>query len=143
MLQFGDDPRSAPVVHFNGRLSMTLDDDMRDGLPLGREFTLAALVGTPGRGEGAFAALHHDNNDEVVPRDAHPVAVIEFPTKEGGTGRVKVSLAQPCCDVRFYQTVRLPDQAVAGKAKVTLSFAAWTDGHVIPATLEVPVVAGA
>jgi hypothetical protein len=37
--------------------------------------------------------------------------------------------------------VRVPGEAGEGKAKVTLSFAAWKEGKVAPATAEVPVVA--
>ena len=82
------------------------------------------------------------DRDEVVPEDVHPVAVIEYPKKGGGTGKMKTTLAKRCCEVRFYADIHLPKEAVAGRAKVTLSFPAWEDGHVIPAMLEVPVVAG-
>ena len=40
---------------------------------------------------------------------------------------------------RFHGPVRVPDQAVKGKAKVTLSFADWKDGKVTPSTFEVPI----
>jgi hypothetical protein len=35
--------------------------------------------------------------------------------------------------------VRVPDEAGNGKAKVSLSFADWKEGHVAPATFEVPI----
>jgi hypothetical protein len=35
--------------------------------------------------------------------------------------------------------VRVPEEVAAGKAKVVLSFAAWKDGNVQPATLEAVV----
>jgi hypothetical protein len=35
--------------------------------------------------------------------------------------------------------VRVPDEAGSGKAKVALSFPAWREGNVAPATFEVPV----
>jgi hypothetical protein len=35
--------------------------------------------------------------------------------------------------------VRVPKEAGKGKAKVRLSFDAWKDGHVAPATFEVPI----
>jgi hypothetical protein len=38
--------------------------------------------------------------------------------------------------------VRAPAEAGKGKAKVKLSFEAWKEGKVAPATLEVPVVDG-
>jgi hypothetical protein len=36
--------------------------------------------------------------------------------------------------------VRVPDEAVIGKAKVTLTFPDWKDGKVAPLTIEVPIV---
>jgi hypothetical protein len=35
--------------------------------------------------------------------------------------------------------VRAPAEFVGGKVKVTLSFAAWQDGNVAPATFEITV----
>jgi hypothetical protein len=35
--------------------------------------------------------------------------------------------------------VRVPAEAASGKAKVTVSFPAWKEGNVTPATFEVPV----
>jgi hypothetical protein len=35
--------------------------------------------------------------------------------------------------------VRVPEEAGKGKAKVTLSFAAWKEGKVAPGTFEVPI----
>jgi hypothetical protein len=35
--------------------------------------------------------------------------------------------------------VRVPDEAGSGKAKVTVSFADWKEGKVVPATIEVPI----
>jgi hypothetical protein len=36
--------------------------------------------------------------------------------------------------------VRVPQEAGKGKAKVRLSFDAWKEGHVAPATLEIPIL---
>jgi len=36
--------------------------------------------------------------------------------------------------------VRVPDDAVQGKAKVTLSFPDWKEGKVAPATVEIPIM---
>jgi hypothetical protein len=42
--------------------------------------------------------------------------------------------------MRFWASVRVPSEAGKEKAKVTLSFPAWKDGKVTPATIEVPIV---
>jgi hypothetical protein len=34
----------------------------------------------------------------------------------------------------------VPTEAANGKAKITLSFADWTQGNVAPTTVEVPIV---
>jgi hypothetical protein len=36
--------------------------------------------------------------------------------------------------------VRVPDEAVSGKAKITISFPEWKKDHVAPATFEVPII---
>ena len=35
--------------------------------------------------------------------------------------------------------MRVPDEAGLGMAKVTFSFDAWTEGHVAPSTIEIPI----
>jgi hypothetical protein len=37
--------------------------------------------------------------------------------------------------------VRVPDEAISGKAKVTVSFPDRKKGHIAPASFEVPIVA--
>jgi hypothetical protein len=36
--------------------------------------------------------------------------------------------------------VRVPEEAGLGKAKVTYSFDAWTEGRIAPMTIEIPVL---
>ena len=40
----------------------------------------------------------------------------------------------------FSGPVRVPEEAVSGKAKITVTFLDWKEGNVAPATFEVPVV---
>ena len=49
-------------------------------------------------------------------------------------------LDQFCCGCVFYAPIPVPDAAGDGIAKVTISFPAWTVGHVASSTLELPVV---
>lgn len=72
-LTFADKPAAAPVIHFNGPLRMALTS----ATPLQRSakpVRLNAVVGTPGLGEGTFAAVSADD----VPEGVHPRAEIEF-----------------------------------------------------------------
>jgi hypothetical protein len=89
----GDCPANAPVIHFDGPLTMDLCKD--SVLAHSDKLTaISATVGTPGLGSNAFANRGYDG----VPIGVHPIAEIEFPNKnEGGEPfRTRVSLDQRC-----------------------------------------------
>jgi len=89
-LAFGASAKEAPVVHFNGPLTLDL---FREQEPLlgGRVTDLTAVVGTHGVGPGTFAHFYCD----AYPKGAWPTAVIEYPAKGGGKPIVvKVRLAE-------------------------------------------------
>jgi hypothetical protein len=153
-LVFAPAPQDAPVIHFGGPLTMgfvpepavRFNDRAFDAnggyldlptLPLTGETELMTRIGTPGTGTGTFAAL----GAQCVPADVHPVAVIEFPNRDPDKPplRTTVVLKKRCCTYCFHVTVRTPDGAGKGKAKVTLSFPDWKEGRVAPRTFEVPV----
>jgi hypothetical protein len=157
LLRFADRPQDAPIIHFNGPLTMRVHMDSgvfhvpigyqggdeappwSEQHPLGRgtPWSLYAQLGTPGLGRGTFAAL----SAEAVPADAHPVADLEFPAPEPrkAPAKVRVVLAERCCGYLFHGPVQVPAEAARGAAKVTLSVPSWTKGHVTPATFEVPI----
>jgi hypothetical protein len=95
---FGKSPKDAPVIHFGGALTMGLHPKWFYGWPVfGRGQAgskLTVVAGTPGVGEGSFALLSYDD----VPKDAHPVAEIVFPSKKPGAApvRLTVPLTQRC-----------------------------------------------
>jgi hypothetical protein len=77
-LLFAVKPGDAPIVHFDGPLTLSLP---KQTLKLGKEpGKLAFLIGTPGLGKGAFASL----SIQSVPKELHPVAEIEFPPAHPG-----------------------------------------------------------
>lgn len=86
-VEFAAHSKDAPVVHIGGALTFGL----RDTPPFerGKETELYVYLGTPGLGEKTFATLSIGD----VPKDAHPVAEIEFP---GKTAPMKVVLNQRC-----------------------------------------------
>jgi hypothetical protein len=87
-LELAASAKDAPVVHFNGPLTLDLFREQRP-LRSGRRVQLTAVVGTPGVGPGTFAVF--DLN--AYPRGAWPTAVIEYPAKDGGAPIVaKVTL---------------------------------------------------
>jgi hypothetical protein len=76
---FGATARGAPVVHFNGPLTLDLFHEQEKFL-IGSGGTITAVVGTPGVGPGTFA--HFLCN--AYPKGAWPKAVIEFPVGPAG-----------------------------------------------------------
>lgn len=122
LLRFADRPQDAPIVHFNGPLSLRLqmetgvlhvpisyDDDSpkrrrwyddhppkpkERKLIRGESSSLYAQLGTQGLGRGTFVAL----SAGAVPEDVHPVAEIEFPTKDSKKPPIisRVVLKQRC-----------------------------------------------
>jgi hypothetical protein len=158
LLRLGDRPQDAPVIHFGGPLAMRLNMETgllyvpinydggepappyyeQEALVRGKAMNLYAQVGTPGRGRGTFVTLSAGD----VPAGVHPVAEVEFSAAGPGVKSVRkrVVLDGRCCGTRFFGRIQVPEAAGKGKAKVRLSFDAWKEGKVAPATFEVAVV---
>jgi hypothetical protein len=97
LLAFAASPKDAPVIHFNGPLTLGL----LPGQALIRGdkgAELRASIMTPGLGSGATAYLYHSTRQGLVPEDMHPVAEVEFPS--AGPGKkppaARVTLTQRC-----------------------------------------------
>jgi hypothetical protein len=75
-----------------------------------------------------------------LPEGLNPVAQIEYPPARPGAKpvRQRYELKERCRGCLFHHPVRVPKEA--GKAQVTLSFDAWKEGKLGPATFEVPIV---
>jgi hypothetical protein len=93
-LPFSPRRQDAPVVHIGGPLQMGFE--VRQPLRKTEDGTyeLSAGLGTKGLGKGTFAHLVYN----VVPKDVHPKAVLEFPNKVSGGPpvRVEMVLKQRC-----------------------------------------------
>jgi hypothetical protein len=77
-LEFAASAKDAPVIHFNGPLTVDLYHRQRP-LVSNRKVQLTAIVGTRGEGRGTFALFCCD-----ALADAWPAAQIEFPAKKPG-----------------------------------------------------------
>jgi len=161
LLKFADRPEDAPIIHFNGPLTFRVAmetgilhvpinyDEKQDpkwydehppkyeerSLVRGDSRILVVQIGTPGLGRGTFAAISAGR----PPADAHPIAELELPLAGGKTDRLTVALDSRCCGTLFRGSAALPRGVVVGMAKVNLSFSAWKDGQVAPATGKVVV----
>jgi hypothetical protein len=92
-LEFGNTPQNAPIVHFDGPLTIAIYGYQR--LAIGRENDLTLGVGTPGLGAGTTAFVDYEG---VIPKDAYPKVEIEYPAKNEGDTPVKeiYELKQRC-----------------------------------------------
>jgi hypothetical protein len=115
-LQWSDRAKEAPVLHFDGTLTLELADNTGDGhfeldKKFNKKFELHAVIGTPGAGKHTFVALQHGQwtlaamledpytkTKPLVPEGLHPVAEIEFPSTalDGSPVRVKAVLGDRC-----------------------------------------------
>ncbi|HKA07585.1 MAG TPA: hypothetical protein VKD71_10030, partial [Gemmataceae bacterium] len=142
VLAFADRPQHAPVVYFGGPLTLDLrpGEKLRRGEEPAETLTgteTAFWLGTPGLGPGTFALMAHD----LVPREVHPIAEIRFPARKPGQKEVtRKYVLQSWPGHVFLGPVSVPDEAGPGMAKVTLTFADWKEGRVMPATAVLPVL---
>jgi hypothetical protein len=130
--------KDAPVIQFGGPLEMILHADEAPIPAPEKERPIGAVIGTRSS-TGHLAMVRNDRN--LAPNsDIHPLAEITFPAKAGADPvPIKLTLDQRCCNARFFTTLRTPAEIGSGKAKVLLSFPAWTDVKVTPATRELAI----
>ncbi len=104
-LAFAASPKDAPIVHFDGPLTLRIADiKPPQWEKTDKPFDFQIDLGTPGLGKGTFAALDYSHTDpkghvaDVVPQDVYPVADIEFPAKTRGGQPVRARwvLKQRC-----------------------------------------------
>jgi hypothetical protein len=82
LVRFADRPEIAPVLHFDGLLTLCLIDP--DKQVLGRGDTssqINAWIGTPSPATQTGATVYLDHS-QGVPSDIHPIATIEFPNQD-------------------------------------------------------------
>lgn len=90
-LAFGNRPQAAPVLHFQGPLTVGLRFDHKFKRHSSPE-DLDIMVGTPGLGIGSFVRFGH----EKVNKDIRPIVEIDFPGAAGRMIHVKTSLDKRC-----------------------------------------------
>jgi hypothetical protein len=94
VLQFGDSPQRAPVVHFGGRpWQVTLFGQHK--LTLGRDTDVVLGVGTPGVGPGTTTYIDYAG---VIPENVYHTIEISYPPKRPGEPpvRERYELKQRC-----------------------------------------------
>jgi hypothetical protein len=89
--QFGDRPEQAPIVHLDGPLTPRLYEGPPTFVP-GRAAELDIAIGTPGLGNGSFAAIRCCT---VLDCKVAPIAEVTFPHREAGHAPLQVLVAIP------------------------------------------------
>jgi hypothetical protein len=98
IVQFADRPEVAPLLHFDGPLTMGLTDPDKQVLERGDTGSqITAWIGTPSpaKQRGATVYLEHSQG---IPSDIHPIASIEFPNQnpQGNPITIRAVLNQRC-----------------------------------------------
>jgi hypothetical protein len=129
---------TAPIIHFGGPFTPKLlrSKDFVIGSRPGR---LSLGLMKPGSSPGAESRL----SIEALPSYLIPKLNITWPTAEGGPPlQTSHELTDRCCYWEFYTTAfEVPDQAVVGKATVSVDFPTAGTPIVLQTTeFEVPVV---
>jgi hypothetical protein len=100
-MQFAESLEDAPIVHIGGPFTMTVDSvvaETKRGTRLlefpfelqpGEQVAdIHVLVGTPGLGQGTFAAI---SSQKSFPKDVHPTVEMELPSKADADRRVRAT----------------------------------------------------
>jgi hypothetical protein len=133
-------PADAPVYHFQGPLRVDLVSPSK--LVRGRPNDyLTVLVGTPCGGTDRGPEWVMVWQSESIPPSVNPRMEIEFPSKKPGGSPIKTDVAlRRTGQAAFLATVRVPDEAGPGEAKVRLSFPDWKGFDVAPTVRGLPLV---
>lgn len=142
-------PQDAPVIHLNGPMTLARHGGI-EFYPRGGEniddpeSRLRVMIGSPGLGEGTFAAYHMqvlrvgDGYRKVT-------AEIEFPNSDANAGPFTLREQFQVLHGGAYMTLKkvsVPENAGAGFAKWTLSIPDWKEEHVTPGTFKMMLIGG-
>jgi hypothetical protein len=141
LYEFADRPKIAPIVHFNGLLTFVCLSP--PNFVPGKTTNLTIFTGTAGLGEQAFAWR---SVKEMIGVDAQVRARFEFPNKDPDARPFVIFatlVMDQCTGSGFSGSVRVPDEAALGQAKVFLRaerVAEWAVSKPAPTTLLFPIV---
>jgi hypothetical protein len=90
-----------------------------------------------------YVRSHNSDGSSAFPQGVVPVVEVQFPPAAPNAEPIKKRYPLDQCryGAVFLGPILVPEEAGLGNAKVTLSFDGWKEGNVMPATMELPVVA--
>jgi hypothetical protein len=136
--RFGDTSRDAPVLYFDGPLTLGL---FTTNLVSGQDTNqIEAWVGTDVPVDAIGQPTYLVVNDWIPP-SIFPMARLEFPSKAPDGKPLETTVLLDRREfVRFHGRAQIPEKATAGNVKTTLAIPNW-DGHKFrPISLEIPLV---
>ena len=93
LLMFGNSTKDAPILHFDGAYSLSIQDATQTLAP-GQKSKVLIGVGCHGVGPGTFSFIMYR---DTIPNDVYPVVEITYPVKPGENAlRRKYELKQRC-----------------------------------------------
>ncbi len=130
-------PDVAPIYHFHGPFRIDLFEPKK----LIRNYPnpLSIAIGTPTEIEGTIAQWVEVYLSESIPRSVRPHVEIEYPGKEDGVPPIRTRVSLQPWQASFIATVRVPEEAGPGSARVYLSFPEWKSFDVAPCVRELPL----
>jgi len=136
-------PQEAQITHLNGPLTFGLKHQRKQRFqPWPKRTVFDVHIGT--RSLAAKSAKHEvfsPLTEQEIPRDVHPIAVVEFPAQISG-GRPVVrefDLEERCCGDTVFTRMTIPREVGSGIAKVLLSYPAWTNRTIHSDTFLIPI----
>ncbi|HLN31059.1 MAG TPA: hypothetical protein VK395_25185 [Gemmataceae bacterium] len=148
-LIFSKRPQDAPIIHFDGALSVQIQPnqhlrrgDMVQNLKaqLGslNAYFIRASIGTRGVGPGTFAYVSPDD----FPDGHHPKAEVRFQSATKGNPIVSsVDLSERWSGYEFVGAIEgVPEEAKGRTAKITISVPNWPYRTIKPFEGELPVL---
>jgi len=139
LARFGELPQDAPVLHFNGPLTLGLFTPQITRSRAGQRLSAWAGTNVPAGATGQPTYIVHDTG---VPAYTFPSAWVDFPrgVRDGKQLHTSVRLDQRVDRTRFDGPIQVPDDAGSGTARVTLMMPNWKNGNIRAATVELPIV---
>ncbi len=136
---WADSPEKAPMMHFGGPMEPRMLRFKTFEIGSGVRRLSMAFSNRSG-GDGAVTMLAY----EALPETTVPTLQIDWPVADGAPPLVEnYPLIERCCYWEFYESsFRVPDKAVPGTARVTVSFSDEAFPYLLSTgQIEVPVVA--
>jgi hypothetical protein len=143
-IELSDSPETAKCAEIDAPLSVRLvpiDPETSTQLVFtvgGEPTTVECVVGSFDKKRDVWTVLNNDHS--TFSGETRPYLTIEYQTAAGKLATFTAPLTQSRCRSVFYDNIQLPEDGVAGIAKLTLDMDSFSARHVSPTTQMVTLV---